>query len=65
MSLSENGYFGFMQLSTFSKKSSHTACMLRFFFEKLSLPKAKISHFRTGSIPSCLAMARIFFFLLK
>jgi hypothetical protein len=47
-SLSENGYFGFMLRQAF-QKNPHILRVCSGFFEKLSLPKAKISHFRTGS----------------
>jgi hypothetical protein len=49
MSLSENGYFGFMLRQAF-QKNPHILRVCSGFFEKLSLPKTKISHFRTGSI---------------
>jgi hypothetical protein len=47
-SLSENGYFGFMLRQAF-QKNPHILRVCSGFFEKLSLPKTKISHFRTGS----------------
>jgi hypothetical protein len=47
-SLSQNGYFGFMRRQPF-QKNPHILRVCSGFFEKLSLPKAKISHFEIGS----------------